>query len=48
VALADQALASGNADKLVKAMTHHVERLHLDATTSASQPAGVLAAEHKH
>jgi len=87
VALADQALASGNADKLVKAMTHHVEegirerfaraaaakkrgdesvaagrefveayvefthyveRLHLDATTSASQPAGMLAAEHKH
>ena len=87
VALADQALASGNADKLVKGMTHHVEegirerftraaaakkqadasvaagrefveayvefthyveRLHLDATTSASQPAGMLAAEHKH
>ncbi len=87
IALADQALESGNADKLVKAITHHVEegirerfaraaaakkradasvaagrefveayvefthyveRLHLDATTSASHSAGVPAAEHKH
>ncbi|MGE5277764.1 MAG: DUF6448 family protein [Acidobacteriota bacterium] len=87
IALADQALDSGNADKLVKAITHHVEegirerfaraaaakkqadasvtagrefveayvefthyveRLHLDATTSASQHAGAPAAEHKH
>ena len=28
--------------------THYVERLHLDATTSASHGAGAPAAEHKH
>jgi hypothetical protein len=87
IALADQALESGNADKLVKAITHHVEegirerfaraaaakkhadvsvaagrefveayvefmhyveRLHLDATTSASHAPGAPGAEHKH
>jgi len=87
IALADQSLDSGNADKLVKAITHHVEegirerfaraaaakkqadasvaagrefveayvgfthyveRLHLDATTSASHGAGAPSAEHKH
>jgi Family of unknown function (DUF6448) len=87
IALADQALDSGNADKLVKGISHHVEegirerfaraaaakkqadagvaagrefveayvelthyveRLHLDATTSASHGAGAPAAEHKH
>lgn len=87
VALADQALASGNADGLVKALTHHVdegirerfaraaaarkqadtsvaagrefveayvefthfvERLHTDATTSASHRAATPAAEHRH
>ena len=87
IALADQALDSGNADKLVKAITHHVEegirerfarasaakkqadtsvaagrefveayvefthyveRLHLDATTSASHHAGAPAAGHEH
>ena len=83
----DEALESGNADQLVKGITHHVEegirerfaraaaakkqadasvaagrefveayvefthyveRLHLDATTSASHHAGAPAAEHKH
>ena len=83
----DEALESGNADKLVKGITHHieegirerfaraaaakkrsdagvaagrefveayvefthyVERLHLDATTSAAHGAGAPAAEHKH
>ena len=87
VALADQALASGNVDGLVKALTHHVdegirerfaraaaarrqadtsvpagrefvdayvefthfvERLHTDATTSASHRAAAPAAEHRH
>src|SRR5450759_4351669 len=87
IALADQSLDSGNADKLVKAITHHVEegirerftraaaakkqtdasvaagrefveayvefthhveRLHLDATTSVSHHAGSPAGEHKH
>jgi hypothetical protein len=87
IALADQSLDSGNADKLVKAMTHHVEegirerfaraaaakkmadasvdagrefveayvefthyveRLHLDATTSATHHAGAPAASHEH
>ena len=87
IALADQVLESGNADKLVKGITHHieegirerfaraaaakkrsdagvaagrefveayvefthyVERLHLDATTSAAHGAGAPAAEHKH
>ncbi|MEO8584706.1 MAG: DUF6448 family protein [Acidobacteriota bacterium] len=87
IALADEALGSGSADKLVKAIAHHVEegirerfaraaaakkesgtsvasgrefveayvelthyveRLHLDATTSASHGAGAPAAEHKH
>jgi Family of unknown function (DUF6448) len=87
IALADQALVSGNADQLVKGITHHVdegirerfaraatakkqadasvtagrefveayvelthyvERLHLDATTSAAHGAGASAAEHKH
>ncbi len=87
IALADQALDSGNADKLVKAITHHVEegirerfaraaatkkqadasvaagrefveayvelthyveRLHLNATTSASAHAGAPAAKHGH
>lgn len=87
IALADQSLDSGNADKLVKAIAHHVEegirerfaraaaakkradtsvaagrefveayvefthyveRLHLDATTSAAHGAAVPAAEHKH
>jgi len=87
IALADQALDSGNADQLVKGITHHVEegirerfaraaaakkqadasvaagrefveayvefthyveRLHSDATTSASHHAGAPAAEHKH
>jgi hypothetical protein len=87
IALADESLDSGNADKLVKGITHHVEegirerfaraaaakkrsdagvaagrefveayvefthyaeRLHLDATTSASHGAGAPAAEHKH
>jgi hypothetical protein len=87
IALADQALDSGNADQLVKGITHHVEegirerfaraaaakkqadasvaagrefveayvefthyveRLHLDATTSASHHAGAPATEHKH
>src|SRR5512140_296604 len=87
ISLADQSLDSGNADKLVKAITHHVEegirerfaraasakkqadasvaagrefveayvefthyveRLHLDATASASHQAGTPAAEHKH
>src|SRR5450759_483878 len=86
IALADQALVSGNADQLVKGITHHVdegirerfaraatakkqadasvtagrefveayvelthyvERLHLDATTSAAHGAGASAAEHK-
>ena len=28
--------------------THYVERLHLDATTSAAHGAGAPAAEHKH
>ena len=83
----DEALESGNADQLVKGITHHVdegirerfaraatakkqadasvtagrefveayvelthyvERLHLDATTSAAHGAGASAAEHKH
>src|SRR5512140_1359809 len=87
ISLADQSLDSGNADKLVKGITHHVdegirerfaraaaakkqadagvpagrefveayvelthyvERLHRDATTSASHGAGASAAEHKH
>jgi hypothetical protein len=87
VALSDQALASGDVEKLAKAMTHHVdegirerfartaaakkhadesvsagrefveayvefthyvERLHLDATTSAAHDTGTPAAEHKH
>ncbi len=87
IALADEAIGSGSADKLVKAIAHHVEegirerfarasaakkqagasvaagrefveayvelthyveRLHLDATTSASHGAGAPAAEHKH
>jgi hypothetical protein len=87
IALADQALGSGNVDKLVKGITHHVEegirerftraaaakkqadasvaagrefveayvefthyveRLHLDATTSASHHAGAPPAQHKH
>jgi len=87
IALADQALESGNADKLVAAIAHHVEegirerfartvaaknqadasvaagrefveayvelthyveRLHLDATTSASHNVGAPATEHKH
>jgi hypothetical protein len=87
IALADEALGSGSADKLVKGIvyhveegirerfaraaaakkqadagvaagrefveayvefTHYVERLHLDATTSASHGAGAPAAEHKH
>ena len=87
IALADQALDSGNADQLVKGITHHVEegirerfaraaaakkqagasvaagrefveayvefthyveRLHLDANTSASHHAGAPATEHKH
>jgi len=87
IALADQALDSGNADQLVKGITHHVEegirerfaraaaakkqadasvaagrefveayvefthhveRLHLDATTSVSHHAGSPAGEHKH
>jgi len=87
IALADQALGSGNADKLVKAitnhveegirerfaraaatkkladasvaagrefveayveLTHYVERLHLNATTSASAHAGAPAAKHGH
>lgn len=87
IALADESLDSGNADKLVKGITHHVEegirerfaraaaakkrsdagvaagrefveayvefthyaeRLHLDATTSASHGAAAPAAQHKH
>lgn len=87
IALADQSLESDNADKLVKAITHHVEegirerfaraaaakkqadasvaagrefveayvefthyveRLHLNATTSASAHAGAPAAKHGH
>lgn len=87
VALADEALRSGSADKLVKGIAHHVdegirerfaraaaakkqadagvaagrefveayvefthyvERLHLDATTSAAHGVGTPAAEHKH
>jgi hypothetical protein len=87
IALADQALETGSADKLVKAIAHHVEegiherytraaatkkradtsvaagrefvdayvelthdvdRLHRDATTSAALGAGAPAAEHKH
>lgn len=87
IALADQSLDSGNADKLVKAIAHHVEegirerfaraaaakkrsetsvaagrefveayvefthyveRLHLDATTSAVHGAAAPATEHKH
>ncbi len=87
VALADEALSGGDADKLVKGIVHHVEegirerfaraaaakkrsdtsvavgrefveayvelthyveRLHLDATTSASNGVGAPAAEHKH
>ena len=87
IAMADQALDSGNADQLVKGITHHVEegirerfaraaaakkqadasvaagrefveayvefthyveRLHLDAITSASHHAGAPATEHKH
>lgn len=87
IALADQSLDSGDADKLVKAIAHHVEegirerftraaaakkqadasvvagrefveayvefthyveRLDLDATTSASHGAGAPAGEHKH
>lgn len=87
IALTDQALESGNAEKLMTAiarhveegirdrftraaaakkqaetsvaagrefveayveLTHYVERLHLDATTSASHGAAAPAAEHKH
>lgn len=87
IALADQSLDSGNADKLVKAitnhveegirerfaraaatkkqadasvaagrefveayveLTHYVERLHLNATTSASAHAEAPAAKHGH
>ena len=87
IAQSDQALESGNADQLVKGITHHVEegirerfarasaakkradasvaagrefveayvefthyveRLHLDATTSASHAPGAPGAEHKH
>jgi len=87
IALADQSLESGNADKLVKGIVHHVEegirerfaraaaarkqagasvaagrefveayvelthfveRLHLDATTSAAHGTATPAAEHKH
>lgn len=87
IALADQALESGNADRLLKGIAHHVdegirerfaraaaakkradasvaagrefveayvelthyvERLHRDATTSAAHGGGAAAAEHKH
>ena len=46
---ADASVAAGR--EFVEAyveFTHHVERLHLDATTSVSHHAGSPAGEHKH